>query len=84
MLDDLLRFAAKKLLILTWDLLKSSPDWEEYVPMKYGVFFSDPEVEHSKKQREEEEKSMSPNRLLTLKSQVGSWSENTSGTCLDP
>lgn len=34
----------------TWDLLKSSPDCEEYVPMKYGVFFSDPEV-----QQEEEE-----------------------------
>lgn len=30
---------------LTWDLLKSSPDCEEYVPIKYGVFFSDPEVQ---------------------------------------
>ena len=31
----------------TWERLRSSPDWEEYVPMKYGVFFSDPEGEKS-------------------------------------
>lgn len=31
---------------VTWDLLRSSPDWEEYVPMKYGVFFSDPEMQN--------------------------------------
>lgn len=36
--------------VLTWDLLKSSPDWEEYVPMKYGVFFSDPEVKQHRQE----------------------------------
>lgn len=33
---------------LTWDLLRSSPDCDEYVPMKYGGFFSDPEVQQKK------------------------------------
>lgn len=34
---------------LTWDLLRSSPDWDAYVPMKYGGFFSDPEDPREKK-----------------------------------
>lgn len=40
-----------KQLRLTWDLLKSSPDWDEYVPMKYGIFFSDPEIQNHSQER---------------------------------
>lgn len=48
LLDDAISPSMQLKPALTWDLLKSSPDWEEYVPMKYGVFFSDPEVESSR------------------------------------
>ena len=38
-------------LFLTWDLLKSSPDCDEYVPMKYGVLLSDPEVGQHRREK---------------------------------